>query len=103
MIFHIVPDAENRLQFFIVMELQSAVNAVSVLEWWSAKIELIFKRGNMTEKELQAYKKGYSDAVTMKENADGCKGCAFESISEWEMPCTKCKRNSKDYWRAKVD
>lgn len=57
----------------------------------------------MTEKELQAYKKGYSDAVTMKENADGCKGCAFESISEWEMPCTKCKRNSKDYWRAKVN
>ena len=57
----------------------------------------------MTEKELDAYKKGYSDAVTMKENADGCRGCAFESISEWEMPCTKCKRNSKDYWRAKVD
>ena len=37
----------------------------------------------------------------MKENADGCKGCAFETVNEWEMPCAKCKRNSKDYWRAK--
>lgn len=57
----------------------------------------------MTEKELYAYKKGYSDAVTMKENADGCKGCAFESINEWEMPCRQCSRNCKDYWRAKAD
>lgn len=30
---------------------------------------------------------------------DGCVGCAFESVEEWEMPCAKCKRNSKDYWR----
>lgn len=37
----------------------------------------------------------------MKENADGCKGCAFENVNEWELPCAKCKRNSKDYWRAK--
>lgn len=34
--------------------------------------------------------------------ADGCTGCAFESYEEWEMPCKKCKRNSKDYWRAKA-
>ena len=31
--------------------------------------------------------------------ADGCSGCAFESTEEWEMPCCKCKHNSKDYWR----
>lgn len=31
--------------------------------------------------------------------ADGCSGCAFESAEEWEMPCRKCKRNCKDYWR----
>ena len=31
----------------------------------------------------------------------GCSGCAFESTEEWKMPCTKCKRNSKDYWMAK--
>lgn len=36
-----------------------------------------------------------------KENADGCAGCAFEDVEEWEMPCTKCSRNCKDYYRAK--
>lgn len=40
--------------------------------------------------------------LAMKENADGCVGCVFEDVNEWEMPCYKCKRNSKDYWRAKV-
>lgn len=38
----------------------------------------------------------------MLNNADGCIGCAFESYEEWEMPCRKCKRNCKDYWRAKT-
>ena len=37
----------------------------------------------------------------MKEDADGCVGCAFIDVEEWEMPCAKCKRNSKDFWRAK--
>jgi len=31
--------------------------------------------------------------------ADGCEGCAFESAEEWEQPCCKCMRNSRDYWR----
>lgn len=35
--------------------------------------------------------------------ADGCSGCAFESTKEWEMPCAKCKRNCKDYWRSAED
>ena len=43
------------------------------------------------------------EILLVKENADGCKGCAFESVNEWELPCAKCKRNSKDYWRAKMD
>lgn len=38
-----------------------------------------------------------------KENADGCYCCAFEDTSEWEMPCAKCKRGSKDYWRPRGD
>lgn len=33
--------------------------------------------------------------------ADGCESCAFMDKEEWEMPCCKCKRNCKDYWRAK--
>ena len=34
-----------------------------------------------------------------KQDADGCTGCAFYDRDEWEMPCVKCKRNCKDYWR----
>lgn len=34
--------------------------------------------------------------------ADGCKGCVFEDVEEWELPCGKCRRNSKDYWRAEA-
>lgn len=63
----------------------------------------------MSEREEEAYNRGYSqgiirgrvDARVMKENADGCVGCVFEHVEEWEMPCAKCKRNAKDYWRAK--
>lgn len=33
--------------------------------------------------------------------ADGCSGCAFVDCEEWEMPCLMCKKNCKDYWRAK--
>ena len=32
--------------------------------------------------------------------ADGCKGCAFINMEEWEEPCRRCARNCKDYWRA---
>lgn len=56
----------------------------------------------MTEKELNAYQKGYSDAFAMKEDADGCKGCAFESVETWEQPCRYCKRNCRDFWRPKA-
>ena len=47
------------------------------------------------------YEKGIRDAMMMKEDADGCKGCAFEDVESWQPPCTMCKRNCKDYWRAK--
>lgn len=32
---------------------------------------------------------------------DGCEGCVFADVEEWEMPCCKCKHGCKDYWRAK--
>ena len=37
-----------------------------------------------------------------REEADGCEGCAFTDVEEWEMPCRKCRRACKDYWRAKA-
>lgn len=51
----------------------------------------------------RGYKQGRFDATAMKENADGCVGCSFMETEEWEMPCMRCKRNMKDYWRAKID
>ena len=39
------------------------------------------------------------EAIAEKEQADSCQGCAFWERHEWEMPCEKCKRNCKDYWR----
>ena len=64
----------------------------------------------MTKQETEAYDRGYAqglimgraDARVMKENADGCVGCAFDNIYPWELPCAHCKRNAKDYWRAKA-
>lgn len=41
------------------------------------------------------------DKVIEQTRADSCMGCAFMSAEEWEMPCLKCKRNCKDYWRRK--
>ena len=37
--------------------------------------------------------------VQKREEADGCQGCVFNEVEEWEMPCRKCKRACKDYWR----
>ena len=64
----------------------------------------------MNKNERQAYNEGFfegmlkgrRDVEKMKENADGCKGCAFENVESWQPPCAMCKRNCKDYWRAKV-
>lgn len=43
------------------------------------------------------------EAIVEKEKADGCQMCAFENTEEWELPCRKCKRNCKDYWRPKKE
>lgn len=39
-----------------------------------------------------------------RKNSDACNHCAFLfDREEWEMPCKKCSRNCKDYWRFKGD
>lgn len=48
------------------------------------------------DKECRFYK-----SELLYDSADGCSGCAFEDVEEWEMPCTKCSRNCKDYYRTK--
>lgn len=39
------------------------------------------------------------EKAQLKQEADGCQGCAFTDVEEWEMPCRKCQRSCKDYWR----
>lgn len=41
------------------------------------------------------------ELIEAKEKADGCSGCAFESVEEWQDPCRQCKRGCKDYYRPK--
>ena len=45
------------------------------------------------------YKRIFDIAIEQWQ-ADGCKGCAFIDVEEWEEPCRRCRRNCKDYWRA---
>ena len=52
---------------------------------------------------ITGYKKGKRDTEAMIEDADGCVGCAFEDVESWQPPCSMCKRNCKDYWRAKKE
>ena len=39
------------------------------------------------------------EAIIERDKANGCSGCAYWKVEEWEMPCAKCERNCKDYWR----
>ena len=39
------------------------------------------------------------EAWIARKDADACIGCAYFEQEEWEMPCVKCKRACKDYWR----
>lgn len=63
------------------------MNNIEMLEDMSKSLEMISKDLIEIKGDLE------------KENADGCTGCAFITMEEWEMPCCKCKRNCKDYWR----
>lgn len=47
-----------------------------------------------------AYEQGYNDGFN--DSKSGCISCAYEDVEEWEMPCAKCKRGCRDYWRAKT-
>lgn len=57
----------------------------------------------MTAEERAIYERAFGKKVLGKaleqSKADGCSGCAFITTEEWEMPCCKCMRSCKDYWR----
>ena len=41
------------------------------------------------------------DELITVEVGELCKGCDFDNVESSLSPCTFCKRNCKDYWRAK--
>lgn len=49
--------------------------------------------------EANAYTKG--EKMTNIEEHDGCKDCAFEGRMYYQSPCSDCKQNYTDKWRAK--
>lgn len=61
--------------------------------------EMVDKR--ILELQMEDYGQGYSDGYRAGSNYRelGCGGCAFEDVEEWEMPCVRCKRGCKDYYR----
>lgn len=84
-------------------------------QMWKGTLKELKKRQTEHDKQIkaEAYQQGATDMEKAKQiiidnlreeiklEADGCEGCAFITTEEWEMPCLKCKRNCKDYWRAK--
>lgn len=55
-------------------------------------------RGSIAEKlHTMVEKEFFMDCVQQ------CHGCAYEDTEEWKMPCCKCKRACKDYYRGKGD
>lgn len=38
-----------------------------------------------------------------QQQADGCTGCKYLHLEDWDMPCRECKRSHKDYYRYDKD
>ena len=55
--------------------------------------------GEIWRKDIKALDNAIK--ILERQLADGCLECAFTGKEEWEMPCCKCKRGCKDYWRAR--
>lgn len=53
----------------------------------------------MINQDFNTLLKAALDLAKEQAKADGCDGCAFYDRDEWEMPCKKCNRNCRDYWR----
>lgn len=56
--------------------------------------------GEIWQKDIEAL--GNAIKTLERQLADGCEGCTYKAKEEWEMPCVRCKRGCKDYWRAVI-
>lgn len=64
-------------------------------------------RGELTEEEKREYEEAMwvmLEALrdcAAREQKVGCEDCAYLETEEWNMPCYRCIRSCKDYWREK--
>ena len=67
----------------------------------AAVIEIIANSGN--DLEYYAENNELQDEIRRLPSAtrqtDSCENCVFIKTEEWEMPCAKCRRMCRDYWR----
>lgn len=61
---------------------------------------LDYDRKQYADGYSDGYSEGYKDGSNYAEC--GCEGCAFIDVEEWDMPCAKCKRGCRDYYRRSV-
>lgn len=81
-----------------ILQLQGLKNRYKVcLQWYK---EFCADKDSIWNVDVEALDMAIK--ALEQQNADGCTGCAFGSVEEWEMPCAKCKRGCKDYWRAMI-
>ena len=76
------------------------MEAVEILQ---ANVVYACEKAGMSESALWSINDALARVISAMEQqeADGCQGCAFTDVEEWEMPCAKCRRACKDYWRPK--
>ena len=69
------------------------------------RIERLWETQQMTNDKHKAFvgivkaEPSVQQGEQQGKDSGGCTGCAFYVREEWEMPCEKCKRACKDYWR----
>ena len=80
--------------------------AINLIIGMNVELEVLRKKAEQQEKDaafMEGLALGKQQVLAIKENADGCVGCAFEDTESWQLPCSACMRNCKDYWRKKVE
>ena len=58
------------------------------------KLERLEKKINEIKESLEK-----KEAILNQFPFECCTGCAYEAVEEWDLPCCKCSRGTKDYYR----
>lgn len=77
----------------------NGMEAIDHLEKLYCLRQINAQKGEELFNDLMAITEGIK--AIKREDADGCTGCEFECVEEWEPPCDRCRRSCKDYWREK--